>query len=108
MNKIIVIPIIINLMLNPQDKNQSKEEIIPISKTNLEKTIELKSYKNNEINIPITKKVKNPKKFKSGYVVKVYESKDFINIRVSISKSLLKDKKVIKLPPKKVDISIEE
>ncbi len=108
MNKIIVIPIIISLMSNPEYKNQIKEEIIPISKTSVEKIIEIENYKKNEITIPITKKVKKTKKRKSDYFIKVYESRNFINISISISKSLLKNKKVIKLPPKKVDISIEE
>lgn len=108
MSKIVVIPIIVSLLSSPQDKNQIKEESIPIYKANVEKNLEMENYNKNEITIPIRSKIKNSKRIKSNYFVKVSESKNFININISISKVLLKSKKVLKLPPKKVDISVEE
>ena len=97
--KIIIIPIILNLVNQPKDsvKNES--------------VIEIPIYKH-EISAPISKKQKNSyisKKRKNlNYKVNVYKDFNYLHIKISISKKYLKFNQTIKLPPKKVDVEIEE
>jgi hypothetical protein len=97
--KIILIPIILNLV------NQPKETI------ENENVIEIPIYKQ-EISIPISKKKKNSfvsrKRKNLNYKVNVYKDSYYLHIKISIPKKYLKSNQTIKLPPKKVDVEIEE
>jgi|GEM_PF-3429811 len=97
--KIILIPIILNLV------NQPKETI------ENENVIEIPIYKQ-EISVPISKKQKNsyvPRKRKNfDYKVNVYKDANYLHIKISIPRKYLKSNQTIKLPPKKVDVEIEE
>jgi len=97
--KVILIPIILNLV------NQPKETI------ENENVIEIPIYKQ-EISIPISKKKKNSyvsrKRKKLNYKVNVYKDSNYLHIKISIPRKYLKSNQTIKLPPKKVDVEIEE
>jgi hypothetical protein len=97
--KIILIPIVLNLI------NQPKETI------ENENVIEIPIYKQ-EISVPISKKKKNSyvsrKRKKLNYKVNVYKDSNYLHIKISIPRKYLKSNQTIKLPPKKVDVEIEE
>jgi hypothetical protein len=97
--KLILIPIILNLV------NQPKETI------ENENVIEIPIYKQ-EISIPISKKQNNSyvsrKRKNLNYKVNVYKDPNYLHIKISIPKKYLKSNQTIKLPPKKVDVEIEE
>jgi hypothetical protein len=97
--KVILIPIVLNLI------NQPKETI------ENENAIEIPIYKQ-EISIPISKKQNNSyvsrKRKNLNYNVSVYKDPKYLHIKISIPRKYLKSNQTIKLPPKKVDVEIEE
>jgi len=97
--KIILIPIILNLVYQPKETIEN------------ENVIEIPIYKQ-EISIPISKKKKNSyvsrKRKNLNYKVNVYKDSNYLHIKISIPKKYLKSNQTIKLLPKKVDVEIEE
>ena len=97
--KVIVIPIILNLVIQPKETVKN------------ENVIEIPIYKQ-EISALISKKQKNPYKSKRrknlNYKVNVYKDPNYLYIKIAIPKKQLKSNQAIKLPPKEVDIEIEE
>jgi len=97
--KIILVPIILNLVDQPKETIKN------------ENVIEIPIYKQ-EISVPISKKQKNfyvsRKRKNLNYKVNVYEDSNYLHIKISIPRKYLKSNQTIKLPPKKVDVEIEE
>jgi hypothetical protein len=97
--KIILIPIILNLANQP--KGTIKNENV----------IEIPIYKQ-EISVPISKKQKNSyvlrKRKNLNYEINVYKDSDYLHIEISIPRKHLESDQTIKLPAKKVDVEIEE